>query len=98
MNKESNIEERRYGLISRDTLRPPSRYASQDQLQIQGQVKDKVKTLKRERAGKKGSITRKTMQIKQLIEKSGSRTKLKFQQESLMMVKREAENLHEKLM
>ena len=97
MNKESNIEEPRYGLISRDTLRPP-RYASQDQLQIQGQVKDKVKTLKRERAGKKGSITRKTMQIKQLIEKSGSRTKLKFQQESLMMVNREAENLHEKLM
>ena len=46
MNKESNIEEPQYGLISRDTLRPPSRYASQDQLQIQGQVKDKVKTLK----------------------------------------------------
>ena len=57
MNKESNIEEPQYGLISRDTLRSPSRYASHDQLQIQGQVKDKVKTLKWERAGKKGSIT-----------------------------------------
>ena len=36
MNEESNIKEPQYDLRSRDTLRPPSRYASQDQLQIQG--------------------------------------------------------------
>ena len=92
MNEESNIEEPQYDLRSRDTLRPPSRYASQDQLQMQGQrVEDKVKTLKRKRAGKKGLITKKIMLIKQLIEERGSRTKLKFHYESLIMVKREAE-------
>ena len=92
MNEESNIEEPQYDLRSRDTLRPPSRHASQDQLQIQGQrVEDKVKTLKRKRAGKKGLITKKIMLIKQLIEERGSRTKLKFHHESLIMVKREAE-------
>ena len=64
-------------------------------MQIQQQrVKDKVKTLKRKRAGKKGLITKKILQIKQLIEERGSRTKLKFLHESLIMVKREAENLH----
>ena len=53
MNEESNIEEPPYDLRSRDTLRPPNRYASQDQLQIQGQrVDDQVKTLKRKHAGK----------------------------------------------
>ena len=83
----------------RDTLRPPGGYASQDQLQIQQQrVEDKVKTLKRKRAGKKGLITKKILQIKQLIEERGSRTKLKFLHESLIMVKREAENLHVELM
>ena len=39
------------------------------------------------------------MQIKLFIEERGSKTKLlKFLHESLIMVKREAENLHEKLM
>ena len=46
----------------------------------------------------KGLITKKIMQIKQLIEERGNRTKLKFLYESLIMVKREAENLHEELM
>ena len=96
MNEESNIEEPQYDLKSRDALRPPSTYASQDQLQIQGQrVEDKVK---RKRASKKDLITKKIMQIKQFIEERGSRTNLKFLHESLMMVKREADNLHEKLM
>ena len=36
MNEESNIEEPQYDLRSRDTLRPPTRYASLDQMQIQG--------------------------------------------------------------
>ena len=49
-------------------------------------------------AGKKGLITKKIMQINQLIEESGSRTKLKFFHESFKMIKREAENLHEELM
>ena len=100
MNEESNIEEPQCDLRSRDTLRPPSRYASQDKLQIQGQrVEDKVKTLKRKHAGKKGLMTKKIMQIKLFIEERGSKTKLlKFLHESLIMVKREAENLHEKLM
>ena len=44
------------------------------------------KTLKRKRAGKKGLITKKIMQIKQLIEERGSRTKLEFLDESLIMV------------
>ena len=44
--------------------------------QIQGQrVENNVKTLKRKRAGKKGLITKKIMQIKQLIEKRGSTVK-----------------------
>ena len=99
MNEESGIEEPQYDLRSRDTLRPPSRYESQNQQQIQGQrVEDKVKTLKRKRADMKGLITKKIMQIKQLIEERGSRIKLKFLHESLIMVKREAENLHEELM
>ena len=38
------------------------------------------------------------MQIKQLIEERKHRTKLIFLHESLMMVKREAGNLHEELM
>ena len=33
---KSNIEEPQYDLRSRDTLRPPTRYASLDQMQIQG--------------------------------------------------------------
>ena len=78
MNKESNIEEPQYGLISRDTLRPPSRYASQDQLQIQGQVKDKVKTLKRERAGKKGSITGKQCRKNSWLKKAEVEQSLNF--------------------
>ena len=45
MNEESNIEERQYELRSRGTLRPPSRYASQDQLQIQRQLRIKLKLL-----------------------------------------------------
>ena len=89
MNEESNIEEPQYDLRSRDTLRPSSRYASQDQLQIQGRrVEDYVKTLERKRAGKNGLI-KKIMQIKQLTEERGSTAKLKFLHESLIMVKRE---------
>ena len=61
-------------------------------------VEDKVKTLMRKRARRKGLIIKKIMQIKQRNEKRGSRTKLKFLHESLIMVKREAENLHEELM
>ena len=98
MNEESNIEELQHDLRSRNTLRPPSRYALQDQLQIQRErVEDKVKTLKRKHNGKKGLITKK-LQIKQLIGERGSWTKLKFFQESLIMFKREAENLHGELM
>lgn len=83
---------------SRNTLRPPSRYTLQDQLQIQGErVEDKVKTLKRKHNGKQGLIT-KELQIKQLIQERGSRTKLIFFRESLIMFKREAKNLHGELM
>ena len=54
MNEQSNIEESQYGLRSRDTLRPPSRYVSQDQLQIHWQRAEyEIKTLKRKRGGKK---------------------------------------------
>ena len=99
MNEESNIEEPQFGLRSRDTLRPSSRYAAQDQQQIPGQkVDNKVKTLQRKRAGKKGLITKKIMQIRLFIGERESRTKLKFLHESLIMVKREAESLHEELM
>ena len=53
MNEQSNIEEPQYDLRSRDTLRPPSVYALQDQLQIQGQrVGDRIKALRRKRADK----------------------------------------------
>ena len=38
------------------------------------------------------------MQIKQFIEETASRTKFKFLHESLIMVKREVEYLHEELM
>ena len=63
MNEESNTEKPQCDLRSRDTLRPLSRYGSQDQLQIPGQrIEDKVKTLKRKHAGKKGLITKKIMQ------------------------------------
>ena len=73
MNEESNIEEPQYSLRSRDGL--TSRYVSQDKLQNQGQkVEDKVKILKRNRACKKGLITKEAMHIKQLIEERGSRS------------------------
>ena len=99
MNEESNIEEPQFGLRSRDTLRPSSRYAAQDQQQIPGQkVDNKVKTLQRKRVGKKGLITKKIMQIRLFTGERESRTKLKFHHESLIMVKREAESLHEELM
>ena len=97
MKEENNTEGPQYDLRSRDTIIPPSRYALQDQLQGQ-RVEDKVKTLTRKSADKKGLTTKKIMQIKKLIEEKGSRKKLKFFHKSLIMVKREAENLHEELM
>ena len=77
MKEENNTEEPQYDLRSRDTIIPPSRYALQDQLRGQ-RVEDKVKTLTRKRADKKGLTTKKIMQIKKLIEEKGSRKKLNF--------------------
>ena len=64
MDDENNgIDATQHNLRPRDTLQPPSRYASQEQLQNQANV-TKIKLLKRKRAGKKGLITKKLIKLK----------------------------------
>ena len=98
MDDENNgIDATQHNLRPRDTLQPPSRYASQEQLQNQANV-TKIKLLKRKRAGKKGLITKKINQIKTLIDERGSRTKIQFLHARLMDCKRETTDIHEDLM
>ena len=98
MDDENNgIDATQHNLRPRDTLQPPSRYASQEQLQNQANV-TKIKLLKRKRAGKKGLITKKINQIKTLIDQRGSRTKIQFLHASFMDWKQETTDIHEDLM
>ena len=98
MDDENNgIDATQHNLRPRDTLQPPSRYASQEQLQNQANV-TKIKLLKRKRAGKKGLITKKINQIKTLIDERGSRTKIQFLHARLMDCERETTDIHEDLM
>ena len=93
MEEKHNVNMIQHNLRSRDTIRyAASRYASQDQLQNHAIV-NKIKTLKRKCPGKKDLITKKSNQIKRLIEK-GSQTKRKFFHETLMHSKREAAEIH----
>ena len=75
--------------------RQPRQYASQDQGQINTDI---INTLKRKRVDKKGLITQKIEPIKALITERGSRTKIKFLQETLLQTKSEVLDIHEELM
>ena len=56
---------------------------------------DIIQTLRRKRAGKKGLITKKIQQINVLITERGSRTKIKFLQETLLQTKSEVLDINE---
>ena len=96
-DENNGIDATQHNLRPRNTLQPPSRYASEEQLQNQANV-TKIKLLKRKRAGKKGLITKKISQIKTLINERGSRTKIQFLNANLMDCKRETTDIHEDLM
>ena len=96
MQEEHNVEIIQHNLKSRDTIRPPSRYASQDQLQNHTTVNNIKILIKRKRSDKKGLIT-KINQIESLIEEKGSQAKIKFVHETLMYSKRAAK-IQEELM
>ena len=97
MSAGENENDKTYSLRPRDTLQPPERYASQEQLQIKA-IANKIKVLKRKRDGQKVLITKKIKQIKELIEDRGSRTKIQFLLRSLLDCKQETSVIHEELM
>ena len=83
-----------YDLRGRDTQNPPN----DPQICLEDAQRTQIKTLKRQRAGKKSSIARRINTVKDIILHKGSRTKLQSHIRELYATLKSAGEIHENLM
>ena len=83
-----------YNLRNRANLNPPV----DSQINLEDAQRAKISKLKRQRAGKKSSITRRIKTVHDIILEKGSRTKLKAHIKELYATLTSASFIHENLM
>ena len=93
MESEASIEATSQRQLRDRTMLRPVIPVSLEDVQL-----DKIRNLKRQRAGKKASITKLMTVIRKLITDRGSRTKLRFLQQELYTKLKSAADIHEQLM
>ena len=93
MESEASIEATSQRQLRDRTMLQPVIPVSLEDVQL-----DKIRNLKRQRAGKKASITKLMTVIRKLITDRGSRTKLRFLQQKLYTKLKSAGDIHEQLM
>ena len=91
---ETLPESHDYNLRNRNDLNPPL----DSQLNLEDAQRAKISNLKRQRAGKKSSITRRIKTVHNIILEKGSRTKLKAHIKELYATLSSASIIHETLM
>ena len=83
-----------YDLRGRDTQNPPN----DPQICLEDAQRTQIKTLKRQRAGKKSSIARRINTVKDIILHKGSRTKLQSHIRELYATSKSTGEIHKNLM